>query len=450
MNLRLSYTEQQQDVFFPKVPSRHTIIPKGRRFGATRGASHACIEWAIEGMPILWGDTVYGNITKYVERYFQPALKANEIPYDWKVQERVLKIGNGYIDFRSADNPANWEGFGYRKIILNEAGIILGDKDGNSGPYLYTNAVRPMMTDFPDAELYALGVPKGKRLRTGKAHPFSMLWDMVGTDGYRGQRYSSYDNPYLRSEDVDELKADMARMDPEQIRQEIYGEFIEMSAGRPFAFAFNHAKHVRPAAKRPKDTHYASIDFNVEPFCATIYHLWQDSQGWHVSVPYEIKINTATINEMGDRLMAICPHRHLWRITGDRGGTARRIGATDNTSMFEALRQRMGISPAQLTIPPNPTHLKSREDTNLVLNCFPDFAIDPSCDGLITDLTTVEVDGEGHIIKADRSKANQQSDILDTLRYFVNTYLSPWCKQYRIHEPLRKPSTDQRSELLHR
>lgn len=91
MSIRLTYTQQQLDIFFPKAPARHTIIPKGRRFGATRGASHACIQWAIEGMPILWGDTVYGNITKYVERYFQPALKSNNIPYDWKVQERVLK-----------------------------------------------------------------------------------------------------------------------------------------------------------------------------------------------------------------------------------------------------------------------------------------------------------------------------------------------------------------------
>lgn len=438
MPIRLTYTQQQIDIFFPKVPARHTIIPKGRRFGATRGASHACIQWAIEKMPILWGDTVYGNITKYVERYFQPALKSNNIPFDWKVQERVLKIGDGYIDFRSADNPSNWEGFGYRKIVLNEAGIILGDKEGNQGPYLYTNAVRPMMTDYTDAELYALGVPKGKRLRTGKPHPFSMLWEMVGQDGYRGQRYSSYDNPYLLETDVDELKADMARMDPEQIRQEIYGEFIEMSAGRPFAFAFNHAKHVGTAVHRPKDTHYASVDFNVEPFCASVYHLWQDSKGWHVSMPHEIKIGTATINEMGDQLMSLCPHRHLWRVTGDRGGTARRIGATDNTSMFEALRQRMGINSAQMTIPPNPTHLKSREDVNLVLNCFPDLTFDASCTGMITDLTTVEVDGEGHIIKSDRSKSNQQADQLDTFRYFVNTYLSPWIRQYRTHEPLRR------------
>lgn len=449
MRINLSYTQQQQDIFFPAVPARYNLTPKGRRFGYTQGASHANIEWMLAGMPCLWGDTVYGNITKYVERYFRPVLKRNNIEHEWKVQERVLKVGEGYIDFRSADNPSNWEGFKYRRITLNEAGLILGDAHGNQGPYLFTNAVLPMMMDYPDAQLFAGGVPKGKRLKTGKPHPFAHLWEMVGTEGYRGHRYTSYDNPFIRREDVDEIKRDMARMDPEQIRQEIYGEFIEMSAGRPFAFAFDHAKHVGQATKRPKDTHYASIDFNVEPFCASVYHLWQDAKGWHVSMPYEIKIKTATINEMGDQLMAICPYRHLWRITGDKGGTARRIGATDNTSMFEALRQRMGLSPAQLSIPPNPTHLKSREDTNMVLNCFPDITIDNGCTNMITDLTTVEVDGEGHIIKADRSKANQQADMIDTFRYFVNTYLSPWIKNYRNNEPLRKHTPSQRPQLLH-
>jgi hypothetical protein len=166
MRLHLKYTQPQLDIFFPAEPARHTIIPKGRRFGATHGAAHACIEWAAEGMPILWGDTINSNISRYVERYFLPAMKANNIAPEWNDQKKVLKIGKGWVDFRSADRPENWEGFGYRKIVLNEAGIILAD------PYLYTNAVRPMMLDFADAELFALGVPKGKRLRDGKEHPF--------------------------------------------------------------------------------------------------------------------------------------------------------------------------------------------------------------------------------------------------------------------------------------
>lgn len=142
--ISLTYTQPQLDIFFGDV-RRFNAIAKGRRFGATRGAAHACIEWCIEGMPVLWGDTVQGNISRYVDRYFLPVLRASSIDHEWRQQERILKVGGGYIDFRSADRPENWEGFGYKRIVLNEAGMILKD------PYLYFTVVLLMMVYCSDA-----------------------------------------------------------------------------------------------------------------------------------------------------------------------------------------------------------------------------------------------------------------------------------------------------------
>ncbi len=39
-------------------------------------------------------------------------------------------------------------------------------------------AVLPMMMDHPEAQLFALGVPKGKYLKTGKIHPFYQDCDL--------------------------------------------------------------------------------------------------------------------------------------------------------------------------------------------------------------------------------------------------------------------------------
>lgn len=425
MKLHLKYTQPQLDIFFPEHPARHTIIPKGRRFGATHGAAHACIEWAMEGMPILWGDTINGNISRYVERYFLPALKANGIAPDWNDQKKVLKVGKGWVDFRSADRPENWEGFGYRKIILNEAGIILAD------PYLYTNAVRPMMLDYPDSELFALGVPKGKRLRGGAEHPFWTMQQRVGSEGYRGKTYTSYDNPLLREDDIKALEADMASMDPQQIRQEIYGEFIERAAGNPFAFAFDREKHVRSATRRPHDLHYFGIDFNVEPFTAIASHIWQDGQGYHFHTFAEVALKEASVRAMAAWIESTCPHLHLVRITGDRGGMSRAIGSSGAIRLFDELRKELRISPNAFTVPPNPPHIKSREDSNYVLANHPDVAVDPVCSNLIGDLQLVEVDEEGKILKSDRSKATQRADFLDDWRYTVNSYLGPWIQQHR-------------------
>jgi hypothetical protein len=427
MKLHLKYTEPQLDIFFPDKPERHTVIPKGRRFGATHGAANACIEWGIEGMPMLWGDTIFGNIKRYWDRYFKPSLHANGMEDNFNERTQVAKIGSGFIDFRSADRPENWEGFGYRKIILNEAGIILQD------PYLYTNAVRPMMLDFPDSELFALGVPKGKKLKNGDNHPFYDMHLKVGTPGYRGKTYTSYDNPLIRREDVDNLIADMAG-DPEQVKQEIFGEFIDRIAGTPFAYAFDPQRHVGRAQRRPGDVVYFSIDFNVEPFTATASHIWQDAQGHHFHTFAEAALKDASIRSMAEWMRAICPLSQNIKITGDRGGMSRGISTQGPMRLFDMLQKELRVSPNNFLVPPNPTHIQSREDCNFVLTAHPDCIIDTTCTRLISDMRTVEVEQTGtsvKIKKADRSKASQQADALDCWRYVIGTYLRNWIQQQR-------------------
>ncbi|HEX2863051.1 MAG TPA: hypothetical protein VHN99_00670, partial [Deinococcales bacterium] len=186
-NLDLTYSRAQSHMFFDSTPlGKFRIFPKGRRLGATRGAAHACIEWMLDGHACLWGDTIAGNIDRYVERYFLPVLTKAGIPHRWTGTGRVLRVGSGHTDFRSADRPENWEGFGYRHVFLNEAGIILEDR------YLYENAVLPMLLDFPDAELIAAGTPKGRNL-------FYQLHQraLSGEPGYHTRTFTTWDNPWL-------------------------------------------------------------------------------------------------------------------------------------------------------------------------------------------------------------------------------------------------------------
>lgn len=433
-NIRLTLTKPQRDIFFPREPrsAKRIIIPKGRRFGATRGAANACIKWCLDGMPVLWGDTVHGNIERYWDRYFLPALKANDIEHRFDRQAKVARIGTGYIDFRSADKPENWEGFGYQKVILNEAGIILEDR------YLYANAVLPMLADYPDSELYALGVPKGMELKDGTEHPFYTLWKSVeaGDPNFWGKKYSSYDNKLLNVAQLGELEKEIAAIDPQQVRQEIWGEFIRMAQGRPFAFNFDQHKHVGPCEQNKARHVYVVVDFNLEPFCALFAHVWVDQNGPHCHIFKEVSIQSGTLEEMAQRIRTQVPHTSMIELTGDRGGDARRLGIKSNASMFADLIKLIPISVKQLTLRPNPTHVQSREDVNFALAHHPDFRIDPSCSGLIRDLLTVAVDEEGEIIKRDRSKIAQQADLLDCLRYLVNAFLQDFKKYHKNALPI--------------
>jgi predicted phage terminase large subunit-like protein len=154
-----------------------------------------------------------------VERIYIPLLKKLRINYEWDKQSKTLKFYNGLIDFRSADNPENWEGYKYKIVLLNEAGIIL------KNDYLWENAVKPMMLDYPDSVAIIGGTPKGKRTKKGK-HKFFDLYEhsFVNPERYFVKQLSSYDNLFIKKEEIDEYVKETAST---VVRQEIYGEFID-------------------------------------------------------------------------------------------------------------------------------------------------------------------------------------------------------------------------------
>lgn len=225
-SIRISLSDWQVDVFLKKK-QKFIIIPKGRRVGGTMGAASAAIIWMLKsnGLKILWGDTIHSNIDKYVARYFEPVLKENQIEYSYNKMAKQLTINGGWIDFRSADRPENWEGFGYDTVILNEAGIILKNE------YLYSNSVLPMLLDNPASRLFAIGTPKGKYLRDGSEHPFYRLFKQAKeNENYYTRTITPFESPFLRQQDIDNLIKEMTPFGDAVIKQEIYGEFIERDA----------------------------------------------------------------------------------------------------------------------------------------------------------------------------------------------------------------------------
>lgn len=424
MELELSYTPQQLEIFF-EGDAKFNIITKGRRFGATKGGANACIEWALDGERVLWGDTIHSNIKKYFERYFEPELKG--LDYDWNGSDKQLKIGDGWIDFRSADRPENWEGFGYTRIFLNEAGIIL------KNDYLYTNAVLPMLMDYSDSKLYAIGVPKGKHNKDGSENRFFSLFKRAKEDTtgkYRTLQFSSYDNPLLKKQDIEEIKNEIAAMTAKMVDQEIYGEFIEIGGNNPFAHAYDPDKHESiNAVYRPREQVFISIDFNIDPFGCIFFHKWRDREGDHCHVFDSISIKDGNLQEMSNQIKAKYPQAlHFLEITGDASGNNRRIGDSDNNSLFTQLRNIMGIRESQLRVPTkNPRIKTSRTNYNYFLTHFPDFKINPvTCADYCRDNKIVQCDGFGELIKKNRTDVSQQADFLDCGRYLQNTYFNDW------------------------
>lgn len=230
IGLDIAYHDKQREIF--DAPERFKVIAKGRRFGLTRGFANYVIEQMLNDItPILWVDTIYGNIERYVERYFVPVLKGLPKNY-WKYRgnRNELRIGKSVCDFRSADNPENIEGFGYALIVVNEAGIVLKNRS------LWNESILPMILDYK-ANVLIGGTPKGKNVkRASEKHLFYELFErgkntplyFPSQEGisseWRSFNYSSYDNPLLDKNDIDEL---VKQISPALRDQEIYGKFVD-------------------------------------------------------------------------------------------------------------------------------------------------------------------------------------------------------------------------------
>lgn len=224
MKLPIKFSRDQHEYFFGDH-GKYRIMTKGRRVGFTHGAANYCISHGLRhDHRILWGDTVQTNIDRYVERYFFPVLK--KLPSDiwnWNAQKKEMRINESLIDFRSAERTENWEGFGYHRIILNEAGIIL---KGERGRYLWNNAVLPMSADYKDCIIYLGGTPKGRTDRDGSD---CLYYQMSSRADYYHVNIPTTKNPFLNQEVVAEVIAEL----PEgPIRdQEAYGQFVDAGSG---------------------------------------------------------------------------------------------------------------------------------------------------------------------------------------------------------------------------
>jgi predicted phage terminase large subunit-like protein len=237
--IHFDYLPYQEQVF--NDPARFKVITKGRRVGFTHGVAKYCIEVLLDHATedrfhLLWVDTIYGNIRRYYERYFLPQLQ--QLPrtlWEWNGIQKELRIGNATLDFRSADRPESLEGFSYHGSILNEAGIIL------QNPYLWENAILPMLLDFSGWCIIG-GTPKGKTSRrTQKEHLFYTLAKRGMKNApaifrnWKTFRIPTNANPLIDPKDIEELESSI----PHAVReQEIRGFYIDATAEGVFKKAW--------------------------------------------------------------------------------------------------------------------------------------------------------------------------------------------------------------------
>jgi hypothetical protein len=408
--MRIVYTKAQEEVFFNPSPAKFIVVAKGRRVGFTRGAAQAFVEIALKGKNrLLWGETIYGNVQRYFDLYFRPLL--DQLPegmWAWHSKLSQLRLDGSMIDFRSADTPENWEGFGYNLIYLNEAGIIL------KNPELLKQTVLPMLMDYPNSRLIAAGVPKGKKLKNGEVHPFYKLWEDNPGSRYR---FSSYSNPFINHADID----DMAKLlDDKTRKQEIYGEFVD-TTDSPFLYAFDQLKHTLSAyTPDPAKPLWLSFDFNVEPNSCIIGQQ-HSHKGGVVFDEVSVKGSTADVCDMVVAKYNEWVRRGLVYVTGDATGRNRNAMSGELTN-YLIIKRKLGLRDYNFKVrSANLEHKASRVLCNSVLHAQP-VQILTSCQLTISDCEMASVDASGDLMK------DTGMHKLDCFRYMIEAWFPDYMK----------------------
>lgn len=193
----------------------------------------------------------------------------------------------GSVYFRTLDDPERLVGYETFSAYLDELDTMDPDKAELAyRKVLGRNRQQPKNIDvLADDDKYFdkksntwKAYNRIKSFTTPEGYKFCYKrWVTHGNDRYQLVRGTTYDNPALSSEYIEELKAGLTE---QQIRAYIYGEFVNMTSGTVY-YAYDRAAHSSREKIMPMEPLYIGCDFNVGNMAATIYVKRKGGKEWH-------------------------------------------------------------------------------------------------------------------------------------------------------------------------
>lgn len=224
---------------------------------------------------------------------------------------------------------------------------------------------------------------------------------------------------FLTKEDIDALEL-LMQVNENQYRIYVLGEWGVDNTESKFCWAFNRSQ-IKPTVYDQDRITWATFDFNVNPLTCTIAQVYPDIKT--IRGIECIKLQDSDIWKMCERIVATYPNA-LWNVTGDATGQSRSALVRDNTTYYQIIQQQLHLMNSQIKVPTvNPPIEENRILVNAVHKNW-NVELDPKCEPLIYDLTYVEVNGKGEIIK-DRTSNKKFADFLDNWRYLLNVAVKP-------------------------
>jgi hypothetical protein len=202
---------------------RFNVLQCGRRFGKTTLGVDLALDPALDGFPVGWFAPTYKILA---DAWRELVAACREMSSKISEQERRIElITGGVIEFWSLDTPDPARGRKYKRVLIDEAGIVRDLEE------VWNGAIRPTLTDYR-GDAWFFGTPKGRNY-------FHTLFSkgQQGDTDWRSWRFGTVENPVISADEVETARSDMPRAVFEQ-------EYLGIPAddgGNPFGLAAIHA-----------------------------------------------------------------------------------------------------------------------------------------------------------------------------------------------------------------
>ena len=212
------YTPHKGQQKFHNSTARFRLMTCGRRWGKSLSASREAMK-AMVKKPNQLGWVVAPSY-ELADKVFREIFWAFHTKLPWMVKNSSQSKGNMFIELhngskvlgKSADNPVSLIGEGLDFLIIDEASKIKSD--------VWWEALRPTIADKKGWVVF-ISTPTGKNW-------FYELY-ILGLETeknptYESWHFTSYSNPYLDKEEIEEARAKTPK---DKFRQEWLAEFLE-------------------------------------------------------------------------------------------------------------------------------------------------------------------------------------------------------------------------------
>jgi len=206
--------------------ARFNVLMCGRRFGKSELCLIKIVKTACFGQNLAYITPTY----KLAKVFFNKL--GNALPYPKNQSDLKIDFPNGgSVEFFTGERLDGLRGRKFHGVIIDEAAFISDLENG------WLNSIRPTLTDYKGWAMF-LSTPRGQNY-------FYSLFNKRGEKDWASFKYTTYDNPYIDRDEIEDAKRQL----PAAVFEQEYMANPMENAANPFGN--EHIRNcIRPMSNR--------------------------------------------------------------------------------------------------------------------------------------------------------------------------------------------------------